>query len=116
MKNIILINLENYTNKDLKDLASIGLSSESFISDKEKGFKKLWINTDSEDIVAFTKRNDKIQTTKSFANSLSLINEFKIGEIKTEIILDLDVILDKISNYGIKSLVKEEKDFLDSLK
>jgi hypothetical protein len=30
-------------------------------------------------------------------------------------ILDLDLLLDKISQFGINSLLKEEKDFLDNL-
>jgi hypothetical protein len=35
-------------------------------------------------------------------------------EVEEEIVLDIDVILDKISRLGIKSLKKEEKDFLDN--
>jgi hypothetical protein len=34
---------------------------------------------------------------------------------KEPIILDTDIILDKISKYGIQSISKEEKDFLDNL-
>jgi hypothetical protein len=30
-------------------------------------------------------------------------------------ILDLDLLLDKIGKFGINSLLKEEKDFLDNL-
>ena len=37
-----------------------------------------------------------------------------IEEVGEEIVLDIDVILDKISRLGIKSLKKEEKDFLDN--
>ena len=38
----------------------------------------------------------------------------EIEEIKQEVILDVDIILDKISKLGIAALSKEEKDFLDS--
>ena len=38
----------------------------------------------------------------------------EIVEVEEEIVLDIDVILDKISRLGIKSLKKEEKDFLDN--
>ena len=37
-----------------------------------------------------------------------------VEEIKQEVILDVDIILDKISKLGIKALSKEEKDFLDN--
>ena len=35
-------------------------------------------------------------------------------EDNVEIILDVDIILDKISKLGVKALSKEEKDFLDN--
>lgn len=38
----------------------------------------------------------------------------EIEEIKQEVILDVDIILDKISKLGIAALSKEEKDFLDN--
>ena len=38
----------------------------------------------------------------------------EIEEIKQEVILDVDIILDKISKLGITALSKEEKDFLDN--
>jgi hypothetical protein len=41
---------------------------------------------------------------------------FLIDTIKFDIIYDVDYILDKISEFGIDSLVKEEKEFLDSIK
>jgi hypothetical protein len=37
-----------------------------------------------------------------------------VEEIKEEVVLDVDTILDKISKLGIKALSKEEKDFLDN--
>ena len=38
----------------------------------------------------------------------------EVEETKQEVILDVDIILDKISKLGIAALSKEEKDFLDS--
>ena len=43
-----------------------------------------------------------------------LENIVEIEEIKQEVILDVDIILDKISKLGIAALSKEEKDFLDN--
>jgi hypothetical protein len=37
-------------------------------------------------------------------------------KVKREIVFDVDFILDKISTYGIDSITKEERDFLDSRK
>jgi S-adenosylhomocysteine hydrolase len=31
------------------------------------------------------------------------------------VILDMDIILDKINNYGISSLTEEEKDYMDNI-
>jgi len=42
------------------------------------------------------------------------IEEAEIVEEIKEVILDVDIILDKISKLGIKALSKEEKDFLDN--
>jgi hypothetical protein len=36
--------------------------------------------------------------------------------IEIPIVLELDAILDKIGKYGIDSISKEEKDFLDNIK
>ena len=48
----------------------------------------------------------------------SKLNWLENRTLKEEvpIILDVDVILDKISNKGISSITREEKDFLDKLK
>lgn len=114
--NIILINLENYSTEKLRELSSLGLSPDVFIEDKEKGFRKLWIDLNTGSVVAFTKRTDRVELTSVYKDTLSEIEEFKIEDTDVEVILDLDTILDKISKYGINSLVKEEKEFLNSLK
>jgi hypothetical protein len=38
-----------------------------------------------------------------------------IEVVKLPIVLEVDVILDKISQFGINSITKEERDFLDNL-
>jgi len=43
-----------------------------------------------------------------------LTNLEEVSEVEEEIILDIDVILEKISKVGIKALREEEKNFLDS--
>jgi hypothetical protein len=41
------------------------------------------------------------------------IKPYKV-EIPTNIIFDIDTILEKISKFGIDSITKEERDFLDN--
>jgi hypothetical protein len=38
-----------------------------------------------------------------------------IEVVQLTVVLELDAILDKIGKYGINSITKEEKDFLDNL-
>ncbi len=114
--NIILINLENYSVEKLQELSSLGLSPDVFIKDKSNGFRKLWIDLNTGNVVAFTKRTDRIEMTTSYKSSLCGVDELKMDSVDCEIVLELDTILDKISKYGISSLVSEEKEFLSSLK
>ena len=60
-------------------------------------------------------RKENIEHKKENIEEKQIQN--KIEEIVCEepIILDTDIILEKISKYGIKSISKEEKDFLDNL-
>ena len=53
-----------------------------------------------------------------YQNLIERLNWLENRTLKEEvpIILDVDVILDKISNKGISSITREEKDFLDKLK
>lgn len=62
--------------------------------------------------------------TKSLDNKINHISKIKelpvvveVVETKIElpVVLELDAILDKISKYGIESITKEEKEFLDNL-
>jgi len=86
-----------FTTKEIKKLRSI----EPFDFVK---FRK------EKNIEAAQKR--KAQKQKEFSDS----NNTSVSESKiTNVILDLDTILDKISKLGVDSLTKKEKDFLDGL-
>lgn len=91
------------------------LDYDSLLQNKYDGFAKLWIDIEKKIIISYnTKKDSTIQQTQSFQEILSKINPVPIP--KSQPVLNMDVILDKINNYGIDSLRKEERDFLDSLK
>jgi len=53
--------------------------------------------------------------TKSLDRKVEYLDNVEdVEEINEEIILDVDIILDKISKLGVGSLSKEEKEFLDN--
>lgn len=98
---------------------------------KKKNVSKVWFWKSTMEIIAFkTKgiqnlnfdgiesRKDKFESV-SITSSLKNTEEYKsIPEIKLtkkSVFLDTDTILDKISDFGIESLTKEEKNYLDSL-
>ena len=45
----------------------------------------------------------------------TLVETVKKVVVELPVVLEVDVILDKIGKYGISSITKEEKDFLDNL-
>lgn len=101
---IIKIDLENW-NIELEAISiEYKLNYNILIENKKNGFKYLWIDTSSSNILAYTRLDnpDKVEPVESF---------FK-KPTKRPIILDLDIILDKISDLGIDSLTEEERSFL----
>ena len=61
-------------------------------------------------------RKELNKVARSVENS-ELVPEVEEVEVKTEVeeVLELDPILEKISKFGVNSLTKREKDFLDNL-
>lgn len=57
------------------------------------------------------KEKEKLLKVQSF----DFFKKLKSSDVGAEILLDLDKILDKIGKFGINSLLKEEKEFLDKL-
>ena len=107
--------------------------------------KSLYINLDSEHIIGYKDKNDKMVYStlykqfiqqnfkESFLYSLKPLGTPKLPKVRKPkfetfvesvvdievvqlpVVLELDSILDKIGKYGINSITKEEKDFLDNL-
>lgn len=107
--------------------------------------KSLYINLDSDHIIGYKDKNDKMVYStiykqfiqqnfkETFLYSLKPLGTPKLPKarkpkfetfvetlvdievVQLPVVLELDVILDKIGKYGINSITKEEKDFLDNL-
>jgi len=120
MDDIICVDLTVLDKNQLKDFCSTyKLSYEGILDFKEKTYAKLWI-TKQGICMAFTltKKNyfnikdfDTIKAFNGFLKELSTMEPYQV--IVEPVILDVDVILEKISKYGIKSITLEERHFLD---
>ena len=114
--NIICIDLTKFNNEKLKEVSTeLNVKLEILVDNKKEGFVKLFVNTDLGIIVAFTTKRDKnrIVYTDVYDNMLLGMKSFEI--IKEPVQLEMDTVLEKISKYGIDSLSKNEKKFLDNL-
>jgi len=115
MKNIICIDLKMFNHVKLQEVCDkYGLNYDTLLQNKYDGFAKIWIDTNTNLIVAFnTKKNSNVQQSEAFSELLMNISPVEITKQPRK--LDLDSILEKISAYGIDSLKQDEKDFLKSL-
>ena len=107
--------------------------------------KSLYLNLDSEHIIGYRDKNDKMVYStiykqfiqqnfkETFLYSLKPLGDPKLPKarkpqvgkvvetvvdievVQLLVVLELDDILDKVGKYGINSITKEEKDFLDNL-
>ena len=122
MKNIICVDLTLLSNDELKEFSSShDLLYSSLLDFKEKTYAKLWITKDDGICVAFTltKENDfeieDFVTVRMFDKFLTELSKVKPYQVTIKpVILDVDIILEKIFKYGKGSLTSEEKDFLDN--
>lgn len=100
------------------------ISPESLISFKKDGYLRVWVDRKSIEIVAYTttKKSGLVINNNFFKylNDMTPIKEDveKVDVDKTQFIdvddyLSVDMILDKISDKGIKSLTKDELEFLE---
>jgi HJR/Mrr/RecB family endonuclease len=97
----------------------IGIDFNHLWNLKKDGIAKIWIVVKGYDgensLVAYnTKKCEDIIYTNSF--SKHLLNMDFIKPEKKKRVLDTDLILEKISKFGISSLKPDEKEYLDSLK
>lgn len=115
--NIICIDFSNTSDKDLKVICKkYQLIYDELVQKKTKfGLDKMFIDLDAHKLFAYTLTSDKnkVEFTNAVSEILNSIPACKVDIVSDIVKLDIDSILDKISKYGIESLVKEEKEFLD---
>jgi len=122
MKGIICIDFTRVSYDQLKDFSEeYNFVYEILQELKQKTYAKMWFLLDGTG-VAFTLTRDNMfkikdyEKVRMFDGFVKDLKDIKLYVPKPkEIILDVDVILDKILKYGEKSLSKEEKDFLDNI-
>lgn len=118
MENIICIDLINSDLSKLNDLADLfSISVEPLILNKRAGFARLWIDPVSGILIAYSIKSNPLAIVMSniFKDSLVSIEPYSIVKPIEKVELNSDKILDKISKTGIKSLLKEEVEYLKSL-
>ena len=115
--NLLVIDYSITSDADLKVIAKkFGYDYDSMISQRDKfDFYKIFVDTDSDKLFAYIVNSDrsKIELSTVFDFVMNSIKPYVVEKPTVAIVLSVDAILDKISKFGIDSLVKEEKDFLD---
>ena len=143
-RNITLIDLKKYNDVQLTRISEIvGLVDGSLQDSKREGSSKLWFDFDSKTWIAVLDdkvfgsykglvTNTKLKLSKKEKDYLlnmkptefntkkkkvrkEVVSDVVVDVVTLPVVLELDAILDKIKDYGIDTLVKEEKDFLDEL-
>ena len=138
---VVLISL-NMSDEHLAVYSNkFGISLNDLISYRGEA-KSLYLNLDSDHIIGYKDKNDKMVYStvykqfiqqnfkETFLYSLKPLGTPKLPKVikrvlvesmvdievvQLTVVLELDAILDKIGKYGINSITKEEKDFLDNL-
>lgn len=117
MKNVILIDFALTSEKTLVSICDeLKINFKVLKSDKEKfKFYKVWIDMGSRTMIAYTTVKDtkNIVYTVGIESMLQSLNSYQLQPSTNLAELNVNSILDKISKYGIDSLLKEEKEFLD---
>jgi len=121
MKNVICIDLTKYNNdklvevaKELGKLYGFDFNIDNLLLNKKDGYANMYIDLNSGQYIAFTTKKDKntIVYTANLSELLKSINPVVI--VKEPKSMSVDVILEKISKYGIETLTSDEKNFLDN--
>jgi len=117
--NLLVIDYSITSDADLKVIAKkFGYSYDYLISQRDKfDFYKIFIDLDTDKLFAYVVNSDrsKIETSGVFDFVMNSIKPYIVEKEKPSVVVELsiDAILDKITKFGIDSLLKEEKDFLD---
>lgn len=110
----ICIDLTEFSQKKLRVISEkYQISYDFLIHNKNVGCAKIWIDLDMSMMVGFTtKKSDRFELTEQWTDTITNIKPIKFKNNDKS--LSVDSILDKISKFGIKSLTKIEKQFLDN--
>lgn len=119
--NIIVIDYAFTSDEKLKRICEeLNLNYNILIKDKKK-FKlnRIWVDIKTKTMIAYsvTTKPNEIIFTESYDDLFRTIPMYepRPKELPApKVDLNIDSILDKISKYGIDSLLKEERDFLDN--
>jgi hypothetical protein len=133
--NIKCIDLTAYNYEKLVEIGTaLKIANTSLlIENKRIGIGKIWFDTKNDNaVIAYTIKGDnEILIADNFIaditkikpvdvivkqkeeNVLNVLESVINSPRKLKVVLDVDTILDKIGQYGINSITKEEKDFLD---
>lgn len=116
MKNVILIDFSITSKEALKSICDEVKINFDVLSYDAKNLKfyKVWVELSTKTMIAYTtqKRPNEMVFTDGFQNNLLNTNPYQLTSVLIDN-LSLDDVLDKISKFGINSLLKEEKEFLD---
>lgn len=126
---LVMIEIGRFTKEELSKffVNNCGFDnvSEDIFNLKNK-VSKVWVYMPSQEIIFFNKRGDRkidisnieyiFNIVQIFGNKKSHFTKDKkeVKKFKQQPILEMDAILDKISQFGMDSLIKEELDFLKS--
>lgn len=122
-QNIISIHLTRF--KSVEDFQNLlddngikNIDPKKLFEHKEAGYTKIFFDKTTFEAIAYVHKLSKKEITfqddfKSFLKEMPSIS-FSNNDDSSS--LDVDVILEKISERGVDSLSRKEKEFLDSLK
>lgn len=134
--NIKCIDLTAYNYEKLVEIGTaLKIANPSLLAENKRiGIGKIWFDTKNDNaVIAYTVKGDnEILIADNFIADItkikpvdvivkekeqsvvSLVESVINSPRKLKVVLDVDAILDKIGQYGIDSITKEEKDFLDN--
>ena len=133
--NIKCIDLTAYNYEKLEEIGvALKIANPSLLAENKRiGIGKIWFDVKNDNaVIAYTiKGNSEILIADNFIEDISKIKSLDViakerpnvldlvesvikSPRKLEVILNVDAILDKIGQYGLDSITKEERDFLDN--
>ena len=120
MKNTICIDLTQFNNEELTELSKIhNLDAHAVIENKNKGIGKIWMDLDFNTMSAYSLKDtkDDIIMTDFYKEALSKVSPVQLPIKPMSVqVLDIDAILEKITQSGMDSLSDEELEYLNKQK